>query len=181
LLPWDVDLDVVVPFRSYEDFVNADLFGLLRDAYKKGFEPVYFDNVFRSDTEYFKYPEISLLPKEQQWKGYLKVVPTWKETMDKFVIFLQGHNIHIDCHPIIKDIHSPFVYDVMLDKIVLYGKEFNIPPNHLQFLSDYYGKNWRDVFCSHNLWTIHYKSLRSGDVPQEVEDFMIKWKPLLEE
>lgn len=192
LLPWDVDIDVHIPFKSYEDFVDVDLFSLLRDAYKKGFKCAYWGNEFKADSEYFKYPEISLLPKEQQWKEYLKTTLTWKGN-DKFTLYWKGSSppnplmerldgyIHVDCIPVLKGFHSTYVYDVPLEKVVLYGEAFNVPPNHLQYLSDYYGKNWQDVFCSYSLWMKHCESLRNGHVPQEVEDFMRKWKPLSEE
>lgn len=182
LLPWDVDLDVIVPFKSYEDFVNADLFGLLRDAYKKGFRFVSWNDDFIADNEHFKYPEISLLPKERQWEEYLKINSEWKKIF-KFMVhwYSISDYIRIDCLVTVKGIHPTYVYDEPLGKVVLYGEIFNIPPNHLQYLSDYYGKNWQDVFCSYKLWMNNIAALREGHVPQEIYDFMMKWKPLLED
>lgn len=192
LLPWDVDIDVHVPFKSYEDFVNVDLFNLLRDAYNKGFRTVAWDNDFLADGEYFRHPEIVLLPKEQQWREYLRTTSAWRGA-DKFIMFWKGPSpldqliegitgyIHIDCLVALKGIHPTYEYDRVLDKVKLYGETFNAPPDHIKFLSDYYGENWKDVFCSYSLWVKHRKSIIGGHIPQEVEDFMIKWKPLLED
>lgn len=73
LLPWDEDIDVEIIFKSYEDFVNSDMFGLLRDAYKKGFRQAGWGHEFKADTEFIQYPEISSLPDTQQWTEFLKM------------------------------------------------------------------------------------------------------------
>lgn len=189
LLPWDIDLDVYIPFKSYEDFANTDLFNLLRDAYKKGSTFAGIDDVFRAHDEYFKYPELYLLPRDQQWKEYLKM----SKTIGKFVIYWQTSGppssfreytngpTHIDAVPVIKGIHSEYVYDDPLEKVILYSEVFSASPNYMQYLSYHYGKNWRDVFYSFALWQKYHDLLVDGHVPQEVEDFMREWKPLLEE
>lgn len=190
LLPWDIDLDVYIPFKSYEDFVNTDLFSLLRDAYKEGFTFAAIDDIFLAHNEYFKYPELYLLPRDQQWKEYLKMSKT---IMSTIVMYCQTSGpsspfrehingpTHIDCVPVIKGIHSSYVYDEPLEKVVLYGKTFDVLPDYMQYLSCHYGKNWQDVFCSFDLWLKHGRSVLNGNMPQEVEDFMKEWKPLLEE
>lgn len=193
LLPWDVDIDVGIIFESYEDFVDADIFGLLRDAYKSGFRNVRFAHEFNVDRQYYKYPEIASLPENEQWREFLRIGHVHK--YDYLGMLWRGVNlsleqlentdgwINIDCAPLIKGIHSLY-YECgcqQLGKVELYGEVFNTPSDTLRYLSDYYGKNWQNVFCSYELWQKHHKTLRSGSIPQEVEDFMNKWKCLLED
>lgn len=196
LLPWDIDIDIHIPFKSYKDFVEADIFGLMRSAYKKGFKYVNFGshtNVeFTADTMFFNNVNIGLLPDKEQWKGYLNSTSVL-QGVDKFTLYWQGSNsfdhlveyiaegMHMDCMPVIKDIHPEYIYDRPLEKVILYDVEFNAPPDHLQHLSDYYGKNWKEIFCSFDLWMKHKESLREDIVPQEVTDFMNKWRPLLKD
>lgn len=193
LLPWDIDIDIHIPFKSYEDFIDTDLFCLMRDAYKEGFIHVILGSKieFRADNEYFKNIEIANLPKKEQWKRYLNATSVYDA--DKFTLYWKGSSkpdylvenadepVHIDCLPVIKGIHSEYIYNAPLEKVALYGETFNAPPNHLQILSTYYGENWSKVFCSFGLWMKYKESLLKGIVPQEIEDFMNKWKPLLED
>lgn len=202
LLPWDIDIDVHIPFKSYEDFVEVDIFGLMRNAYKKGFVSVNLASgskvEFRADTEYFDNANIGLLPEKEQWKEYLSGV-VLPHGVDKFTLYwkysgitdylvenMDGY-VHIDCIPVVKGIHSEYMYNeddsgsILLENVVLYGEEFNAPYGYLQHLSDYYGENWKEVFCSFDLWMKYKESLRKGIVPQEVTDFMNKWRPLLKD
>lgn len=199
LLPWDADIDIEVIAKSYEDFVDMDIFGLLRDAYKEGFKDARWAHEFVVDTGYFKYPEIKLLPENEQWKEFLRVDPNWRDERfgmhwksgglsSSFISSSIGllkernDNVYIDCLVLVKGIHKSYgwFYEGKLGKIELYGEVFNTPLDIEFYLSEYYGKNWRDVFCSYELWSKHCEELRLGHVPQEVEDFMNKWKPLLE-
>ncbi len=193
LLPWDVDIDIEIVFNDYEDFVNIDIFGLLRDAYKEGFKDARWAHEFVVDTGYFKYPDVGLLPEKEQWIEFLKVDSTW--ITERFGMHWQGNNssigllrerngvVYVDCLILVKGVHKLYGWcdGRPLGKVVLYDETFNTPPDIEFYLSDYYGKNWRDVFCSYELWSKHNDALRAGHVPQEVEDFMNKWKPLLGE
>lgn len=194
LLPWDEDLDVEFIFRNCEDFADTNIFCLLREAYRKGFVEPGWGHEFRVDDKYLKYPEISLLPKKQQWKEFLKIDPVWK--VEKFGMFWQSANpsvellkkasgyVHIDCLVSISGIHgsySEFYNGKPLDNVILYGETFYTPPNPSTYFEYYYGKTWQSIYCSPELWRKHYKLLRDGHIPQEVDDFMKKWRPLLEE
>lgn len=189
LLPWDNDIDVEIIARSYEDFVDMDIFGLLRDAYKKGFRNARWAHEFKVDNKYFKYPEISSLPEEQQWKEFLKIDPNWKFGTFNMVWygispFVKYGSVYMDCLVSVKGIHLGYDYwygEQQLGKIVLYGETFNTPPDLSKYFPYYYGKTWQDVFCSHDLWIKYSKSICEGHIPLEVDDFMKKWKPLLEE
>lgn len=184
LLPWDRDIDVRIIPKDYEDCANTDIFGMLREAHRRGFTNPRWSHEFILDRNFIKYPEIALLPEKEQWKKFLEIDKRWK--IERFGMDWKCQDstiVGIDGWLSVKGIHDDIdtYCGKPLDKIVLYGKEFNVPPNHLQYLSRYYGENWRDVFCSYELWLKHCEKLRSGRVPQEVEDFMKKWKPLLEE
>lgn len=180
LLPWDVDIDVVIISNDYEECANKDIFGMLREASRRGFIGPRWAHEFIIDTGYFKYPEIALLPEKEQWKEFLKIDPNWK--IERFGMSWKCQDssvVGIDGWVSVKGIHKDL--DTYDGKIVLYGEEFNVPPNRLEYLSNYYGKNWKDVFCSYELWLKYCEELRIGNIPQEVEEFMSKWKPLLEE
>jgi len=193
LLPWDVDLDVAILFKSYNDFANTDLFSLLRDAYKRGFRNVRWGHDFNVDNSYIKYPEIAALPEKEQWKEFLRINQEWKygkiglywRSLNPTIELLESTNgwINIDCMVYVKGIYEAYKsYDGrQLGKIELYGTIFNTPPDVLYDLSNYYGKNWKDVFCSYELWIKHQDALREGCIPQEVKDFMDKWSSLLAE
>lgn len=86
--------------------------------------------------------------------------------------------MHIDCFISIKDIHESYP-DGQLDKIMLYNNVFNIPPNTLNYLLTNYG-DWQTIFCSTELWVKYDKLIRNGYIPQEVTEFMNKWKTKLE-
>lgn len=189
LLPWDHDIDVEIIAKSYEDFVDMDIFGLLRDAHKKGFRHTTWAHEFNADNKYFKYPEIASLPEERQWEEFLKIDPNWK--FGTFHMIWHGTNptvkygsVYMDCLVSIKGIHKGYDYwygEQPLGKIALYGRTFNTPPDLQKYFSYYYGKTWKDIFCSHDLWLKYSNLILNGCVPMEVENFMKKWKPLLEE
>lgn len=197
LLPWDVDIDIDIIFHSYEDFVNADIFGLLRDAYKRGFRNARWAHEFIVDEQYLKYPKIALLPEKEQWKEFLKIDPVWKT--EKFgmcwccnnLLSLEktnectNMNITVDCIPIVKGIHigyNDWYNGQQLGKITLYDDTFNTPSNLSKYFVYYYGKSWNDIYCSYDLWQKYGMLIRDENIiPQEIDDFTKKWKPLLED
>jgi cytidyltransferase-like protein len=193
LLPWDADIDIGIIFKDYEDFADTDIFGLLRNAYREGFKDARWAHEFIVDTQYLKYPEIASLPKKKQWREFLRVDQKWK--FERFGMHWYGNNpsigllkerngaIYVDCLVSVKGIHelNDWYDGQKLGQITLYDETFNTPSDIESYLSNYYGKNWKDVFCSYELWEKHHKVLREGIVPQEVEDFMNKWKPLMED
>lgn len=200
LLGWDHDLDVYIIADSYKRFVDMNIFGLLRRAYKKGFRNVRWAHEFVVDTGYIKYPQIAVLPEDKQWEAFLKIDPKWRG--ERFSMCWKGHNevkndvdkeyehperITIDCIFYINGMHDyhRLLYDGQqhLSKIELYGRTFNAPNNCVKYLDDYYGKNWRDVFCSYPLWMKYHETLRDSNkpVPKEIIDYMNKWRPLLKQ
>lgn len=188
LLPWDVDIDVTISFDSYEDYVNTDIFGLLKDAYKKGFRNVRLGHMFNVDKRHIQYPEIALLPEKEQWREFLQIDVIHTDLILGMLWYndnlsleqlenINGH-INIDCIPSIKGVHDSYnkYGGQRLGKVELYGEVFNVPLDTEFYLSEYYGDNWRDVFCSYDLWSKYHDELRAGIVPQEVKDFMNEWK-----
>lgn len=193
LLPWDDDIDVEIVFHDYDDFVNTDIFALLRDGYKKGFKDVRWGHEFIVDRKYLKYPEIALLPEEQQWREFLKVDPKWRSERLGFhwhgsnpsIEILKDANgwVRIDCTVSIKGIHKSydiFYREQKFDIVELYDRVFYASSNVLTYFLTYYGENWKEIFCSTRLWRKHHKSIRKGDIPQEIKYFMEEWKQLFE-
>jgi len=189
LLPWDVDIDACVVFDSYEEFVNTDIFDLVRSAQKKGFKDARWAHEFVIDRGYIKYPQIAAMAEKDQWKEFLKIDPVWRS--ERFGMHWKcsnGLEIRIDCLVSIKDIHDTYERYYSnengrqeFDELILYGEKFYVPPNPMRYILDHYGDTWKDIYCSYDLWLKHRDELIKGNIPEEVRDFMNKRRPLLDD
>ena len=187
LVPGDLDVDVLTVIGDC-DSVNPendfDIFGIVREAYKRGFKRVRFDHYYSIDYhkrgEWCKHPELLKLPLEQQTKAFLKLEKRyfverfcveWKSFSEARAL---GWIPHLDCwlcHYTLPSYQSYINYS----EVKMYGRTFPACENVEERL-DIYGKNWREIFCSYNLWRKYYDEIRKGVIPEEVQIFMREFK-----
>lgn len=178
LLPWDHDIDFMIPVGDndlYTSFDDFDAFKILRAATECGFSSAGFGHSFNIDKNFIKDPNVAALPNNEQWKAFIKTDPDWKK--EKFAMIWKGSYLTdnvLECFLAIEGIHPVYSQysSGKLGKIKLYGRDFYTPCDIERHLDMQYGFTWKNVFVNNDLWTQYVRSIDKGEIPEEVFKFM---------
>jgi len=94
LLPWDEDIDIEIPMHSLDEFIEADIFKLLRDAHVNRFTQVSWGHEFKVDNNFIKDKHIASLPYDRQWPEFLATDERW--TVERFGMVWKGSHESIE-------------------------------------------------------------------------------------
>lgn len=163
LLPWDSDIDLLVPVGDCLD-CNEDNRLLFYSAFKEA------TNIrgLHSDSA-------------RRWK----TIEDWNKCWDSRMRHIYNvpicfwfPNTHVELYlGTIK--HKPACYFGNLPRIKMYDQLFYVPESPEQYLEDIYGKSWKSVYCSFALWKKYKDEIKAGKTPEEIRLFkesIEKWK-----
>lgn len=155
LLPWDSDLDLLLPIGNCHD-CNDDNRLLFYSAFKEATEVI----GLRSDSA-------------RRWKTIKDWNKCWDSRMNHIYnvpIVFWFKNTHVELY-LGTNTHKVANYFGKLPTVNIYGHEFYVPLHTEKYLEDLYGESWKDVYCNFQQWKKYKDDIMAGKVPKEVMMF----------
>jgi len=171
LLPYDFDIDIFLPIgdcKQCTSIMDIDFWQIFVECGKQARSKEPGWDWFGKGHSPSEWKKIS-------WKEYRK---TDKDCYKRQMCLCSLRDVRIDLVPVGKDFsagHNVGNYIINrndLEQVELYGELFYVPTPPEAYLTSIYGQKWRDIFCPPNLWHKYAKEIKSGNIPEEISEFM---------